>query len=249
MLKKEGKKKILLRLISKTLKLAILAEIKYVQDAHPDSPSEKVAKELVIEDIKQYLAEEISDKKLRPIDRVQWVNIEDVVANDYNPNAVAKKEMKLLLKSIEEDGYTQPLVVVRDEEKGKFVIVNGFHRTTIMKSYPHIRETTNGKLPVVVMEKDISARRDATVRHNRARGTHSVVSISEMVFELLDKGWTDEQVANELGMEAEEVVRLKHITGFSALFKDREYNKSWETKKQLLIRKAEKEKNREAFDS
>lgn len=236
-------------MISKKLKDAVLAEVQYVQDTDPNKPSEKAAKELVIEDIKQYIAEEVSDKKLHPIDRVQWVAIEDVIANDYNPNAVAKKEMKLLLKSIEEDGYTQPVVVVRDEEKGKYVIVDGFHRTTIMKSHPHIRETTNGKLPVVVIEKEISARMAATVRHNRARGTHSVVSMSEMVFDLFDNGWTDEQVANELGMEAEEVVRLKHITGFSALFKDREYNKSWETKKQLLTRKAEKEKNGEAFDS
>lgn len=234
-------------MISDKLKQAIQAEIQAVSTSLGDN--EKTAKELVIEDIKHYLSEEVGDKKEHPIDRVQWVDIDKVIANDYNPNSVAKREMKLLLKSIEEDGYTQPVVVVWEEDKQKYVIVDGFHRTTIMKSYPHIQETTNRKLPVVVLSKNMAQRKAATVRHNRARGTHSVVSMSEMVFDLLEKGWTDARIANELGMEAEEVVRLKHITGFSALFKDREYNKSWETKDQILLRKKELNENGEAFDA
>ncbi len=206
------------------------------------------AHDTLMDQLQDFLFKDISNKTEHPIDRVKWVSIEDVEANTYNPNSVAKKEMQLLLKSIENDGYTQPVVVVYDEGKKKYVIVDGFHRTTIMKSYKHIQETSNGKLPVVVLEKDINDRMASTVRHNRARGTHSVVSMSEMVFKLLDEGWEDEQIANELGMENEEVVRLKHITGFSKLFKDREYSKSWEMKRQIQLRKDHKEKNGEAFD-
>lgn len=189
------------------------------------------------EALKFWIYENISSLKEQPIDYVRWVSVDDVVANDYNPNSVAIKEMQLLHKSIQKDGYTQPVVVVWDEDKSKYVIVDGFHRTTIMKNYPDIQKTTGRKLPVVVIEKDINERMAATVRHNRARGTHSVVSMSDMVFSMLDRGMDDASVANELGMEAEEVVRLKHITGFSKLFADKKYSKAWETRNQLLIRK------------
>lgn len=190
-----------------------------------------------LEALKLWVFENLSTLNHQPIDFVRWVDVDDVIANDYNPNAVAIKEMQLLHKSIKADGYTQPVVVVFDEQKDKYVIVDGFHRTTIMKTYPDVQEMTGRKLPVVVIEKDINERKAATVRHNRARGTHSVVSMSDMVFSMLDNGMTDAQVANELGMEKEEIVRLKHITGFSKLFADKEYSKAWETKHQILLRK------------
>ena len=187
-------------------------------------------------------------KKLpSPIEDLQWIDPNTLKANDYNPNSVAKTEMKLLLKSIEKDGYTQPVVVVWDEDKKKYVIVDGFHRTTVMKTNKSVQESTQGRLPVVVLEKDINDRMAATVRHNRARGTHSVVSMSEMVFSMLEEGWDESAIANELGMEAEEIVRLKHITGFSKLFEDREYNKSWETRNQLLERKKQKDEQGEGY--
>ena len=199
-----------------------------------------------VEALKLWIFENISIQKSQPIDYVRWIPVDDVIANDYNPNAVAQKEMQLLHKSIKSDGYTQPVVVVWDESKNKFVIVDGFHRTTVMKNYKDIQETTGKMLPCVVIEKDINERMASTVRHNRARGTHSVVGMSDMVFSMLERGMGDADVANELGMEKEEIVRLKHITGFSKLFADKEYSKAWETKNQILLRKKYETENSNA---
>ena len=170
-----------------------------------------------------------------PVDRVRWVSIDEVKANDYNPNSVAGRELQLLYTSISHDGYTQPIVTVK--EKKKYIIVDGFHRYFVCKNNPDILESTHGKLPIVVLDKDINDRMASTVRHNRARGSHGVDGMSSMVFSMLDNGWKDEDICNELGMEPDELLRLKHITGFSKLFEDAEYNKSWVTKHQLLIKK------------
>jgi len=172
-----------------------------------------------------------------PVDFVKRVPLEKVKANDYNPNSVARTELALLYISILHDGYTQPVVTVYDPESDEYTIVDGFHRYYVMKSYKDIYERNNGLLPVVVIDKSINDRMASTVRHNRARGKHSVQGMSNLVFSLLDGGWADADICNELGMEPEELLRLKHITGFSKLFKDREYNKSWQTKRQILIKK------------
>jgi len=145
--------------------------------------------------------------------------------------------MRLLYTSILHDGYTQPVVTVRDDENDRYVIVDGFHRYLTCKSNEDILNRNMGRLPIVVIEKDINDRMASTVRHNRARGKHSINGMSSMVFEMLENGWEDADICNELGMESEELIRLKHITGFSKLFKDVEYKKSWETKNQLLIKK------------
>ena len=124
-----------------------------------------------------------------------------------------------------------------DEELNKYIIVDGFHRYFVCKSNKDISEKTHGKLPVVVIEKDINDRMASTVRHNRARGSHSVDGMANMVFSMLDEGWEDSKICNHLGMEPEELLRLKHITGFSKLFANTEYKKSWVTKSQILIKK------------
>jgi ParB-like chromosome segregation protein Spo0J len=165
------------------------------------------------------------------------VPLEEVEANDYNPNAVASVEMRLLLISIMHDGYTQPVVVIWDEDKRKYVIVDGFHRTTTMRMCQELAAKTEGMLPVVIIEKGINDRMASTVRHNRARGKHSVSGMANMVFEMLEKGWDDERVCSELGMSADELVRLKHVTGFSKLFSNVEYRKAWEMKKQLELKR------------
>ena len=177
------------------------------------------------------------DYSAHPINDVQWVPIEMVEPNDYNPNSVASKEMKLLHTSIKHDGYTQPVVTIWDEERGKYVIVDGFHRYFTCKNNKDIYESTNGKLPIVVLKKTINERMAATVRHNRARGAHSINGMSNMVFSMLENGWDDAAICNHLGMEPDELLRLKHITGFSKLFEDAEYSKSWHTKNQLLLKK------------
>lgn len=179
----------------------------------------------------------LSPNNEQPVDFVRWVPIEMVEPNDYNPNSVARKEMSLLYTSIYNDGYTQPTVTIWDDEKKKYVIVDGFHRYYVCKSNQDILERNNGCLPIVVINKSINERMASTVRHNRARGKHSVDGMSNMVFELLDNGWKDEDICNQLGLEPEELLKLKHITGFSKLFENTEYKLAWESKTQILERK------------
>lgn len=172
----------------------------------------------------------------QPIDYVMWVPIEKVEPNGYNPNSVATVEMGLLYKSIKKDGYTQPVVTIYDEKRDKYVIVDGFHRYYVCKTKKDIFDRNMGMLPIVIIDKNISERMAATVRHNRARGEHSIDGMSNLVFKMLEEGMSDADVCNELGMEPEEILKLKHLTGFSKLFKDTEYKKAWETKNQIIER-------------
>lgn len=179
------------------------------------------------------------DERFRhnPVNDVRWVPVEKVTANAYNPNSVAKTEMQLLYTSIKHDGYTQPIVTIYDAEKDIYVIVDGFHRYFTCKSNPDIYALNHGCVPIVVLQKDINDRMASTVRHNRARGKHSIAGMSNMVFKMLDNGWSDAEICNELGMEVEELLRLKHITGFSKLFENVEYKRAWETRKQIELKK------------
>ena len=188
-----------------------------------------------LEELKQFI-HELSPNKAQPVDFVRWVDVEDVEPNDYNPNSVAGKEMDLLYTSILHDGYTQPVVTIWDDKIKKYCIIDGFHRYFTCKTNKDIRDRNNGKLPIVVLDKEINDRMASTVRHNRARGKHSVAGMSNMVFSMLDNGWGDAEICNELGMEPEELLRLKHITGFSKLFEDAEYKKAWMTKRQIQIK-------------
>lgn len=208
-----------------------------------NAAADKVA---FLNEIRQFI-HDVSPHGKNPVDRVLWVPISKVQANDYNPNQVAKTEMGLLYTSIHHDGYTQPIVTVYDEKKDKYIVVDGFHRYSVMRFHNDIKERNGGFLPVVVIEKDINDRMASTIRHNRARGKHSVAGMSTIVFEMLMNGWTDAEVLQELGMEAEELIRLKHITGFSKLFKDVKYSQSWETGNQIKIRK-EYEKGQEGSE-
>lgn len=193
-------------------------------------------KDAFVYQLREWLHKELSQLNTQPIDFVRWVPIEKVQANDYNPNSVAKNEMRLLYTSILHDGFTQPIVTIYDEELDKYIIVDGFHRYFTTKTNKDILDRNNGNVPIVVIQKDINDRMASTVRHNRARGKHSVSGMSSMVFAMLDNGWEDENICNELGMEPDELLRLKHITGFSKLFENAEYKKSWETHKQVKIR-------------
>jgi ParB-like chromosome segregation protein Spo0J len=163
-----------------------------------------------------------------PVYNVIAVPVEKIQANSYNPNSVASPEMKLLYESILNDGYTMPIVCYYLSEIDKYEIVDGFHRYTIINKHKNIYEREGGKLPVVVIDKDISNRMASTIRHNRARGSHSVDLMSNIVAELLEMGKSDKWIAKHLGMDADELLRLKQITGLALLFKDKEFGKSWE---------------------
>lgn len=172
---------------------------------------------------------ELSPFKSEPVDCVQWIPSGIVTANDYNPNSVAPPEMKLLEHSILEDGYTQPIVSwFRDDI---YEVIDGFHRHRVGKESEPVRSRIHGYLPAVVINgerEDKGDRMAATIRHNRARGEHKVDSMAEIVIELKRRFWSDEKIAKELGMEADEVLRLQQVTGLAALFSDREFSTAWE---------------------
>lgn len=177
-----------------------------------------------------------SDKRHNPVDNVIWVNYNMVEANDYNPNAVARREMRLLYTSIKHDGYTQPIVTIWDEEKQKYVIIDGFHRYASMVYNKDLRELNNSQVPIVVLDKGINDRMASTIRHNRARGKHSVEGMSNIVLQMLKNGWGDSEICNELGLEAEELVRLKYVTGFAKLYEGKQFSQAWETTNQIAER-------------
>lgn len=172
---------------------------------------------------------EISPMKNEPVDCVLWVRNEIISANDYNPNKVAPPEMELLKISIEEDGYTQPIVTFKEGENRE--VVDGFHRNRVGKECEEIRKRVHGFLPVVTIneaQEDKGDRMAATIRHNRARGVHQVDKMSEIVLALTKRNWSNEKIAKKLGMDADEVLRLKQITGLAEMFKDQEFSKAWE---------------------
>jgi ParB-like chromosome segregation protein Spo0J len=163
-----------------------------------------------------------------PVYNVIAVPLEKVRANAYNPNAVAPPEMKLLELSIWEDGYTMPVVCYHLPEEDAYEIVDGFHRWTVLNTSDRIREREGGMLPVVVIDKPISNRMASTIRHNRARGTHSIDLMVNIVAELHSVGMGDDWIRKHLGMDEDELLRLKQISGLAALFKDREFSPAWE---------------------
>lgn len=170
-----------------------------------------------------------SPMKDEPVDCVLWVKSDQVQANDYNPNRVAPPEMRLLLRSIEADGYTQPIVTF--DHDGKNEVVDGFHRFRVGTETPSIRTRIHGRLPVTVIREDREGKADriaATIRHNRARGKHLVSEMSNIVVELARRNWDDAKIARELGMEQDEVLRLKQIGGLADLFADCEFSEAWE---------------------
>lgn len=158
-----------------------------------------------------------------PVMDVKMVPADKVVGNDYNPNNVAPPEMRLLKLSIEEDGYTQPIVVYYDQEEDIYIVVDGFHRLRCAKEFFNLEE-----VPVVVIDKPVENRMASTIRHNRARGKHAVTGMSDIVLELSRRNWSDKKIGKELGMEPDEVLRMKQITGLAELFADREFSMAWE---------------------
>ena len=168
-----------------------------------------------------------------PVSRVRWVPVDKVFANNYNPNSVALMEMRLLYVSIKHDGYTQPIVCIYDGKYDRYVIVDGFHRYSVMKRYPDIYERNHGLLPVVVIDKGVNDRMASTIRHNRARGKHSIDGMSALVVEMLANGWGDQRVCEELGLEKQELIRLKHITGYAKFFAGGDYSPAMETNTQI----------------
>ena len=159
-----------------------------------------------------------------PVYNVKAIPVEKVQANDYNPNVVAPPEMKLLELSIWEDGFTMPCVCYYDETEDKYILVDGFHRYQVLKSSKRVNEREKGLLPMVVIEKDLSNRMASTIRHNRARGTHNIELMCNIVAELDRSGMSDECIMKHIGMDRDELLRLKQISGLAELFADKSFS-------------------------
>lgn len=171
-----------------------------------------------------------------PVDCVQWISIEKVIANDYNPNVVAPPEMKLLEHSIREDHFTQPIVSWISD--GYYEVIDGFHRNRVGRECQDIKERLHGYLPLSIINDGRLERSDriaATIRHNRARGKHQITDMSNIVIELKRRNWSDKKISNELGMEPDEVLRLCQITGLAEMFANREFSEAWEVEESSNI--------------
>lgn len=163
-----------------------------------------------------------------PALNVNLVPCDQVKGNTYNPNKVAPPEMKLLEKSITKDGLTMPVVVSAEKEGKEWVVVDGFHRTTLVQYQQSIRLSLSGYLPVTKLDKSLDDRISSTVRHNLARGTHQVELSARLITMLRKHDWSNERIGKELGMDADEVLRLKQIAGLAEAFADEPFSQSWE---------------------
>lgn len=176
---------------------------------------------------------DISPFRSEPVDFVEWVPNTSVRANDYNPNSVAPPEMELLRVSISNDGYTQPIVSMNDGDTRE--VIDGFHRHRVGKECADITSRVKGYLPLVTIresQKDKGDRIASTIRHNRARGKHRVDSMSEIVVDLKRRNWSPEKISKELGMDADEVLRLAQLSGLTEMFADRQFSMAWEPEPQ-----------------
>lgn len=171
----------------------------------------------------------ISPFSKEPVDCVLWVKGESVEANGYNPNVVYAPELKLLEVSISEDGYTQPIVTWLEKDRRE--VIDGFHRNKIGKESKEINERIYGYLPVVTANENKTDKGDriaSTIRHNRARGKHTVDKMSDIVIELKKRNWNDAKISKQLGMDEDEILRLTQITGLAEMFADRDFSEAWE---------------------
>lgn len=186
---------------------------------------EKISK---INEVKKAI-HSISPFKNEPVDCVIWVKGSDVKANDYNPNSVAPPEMELLKTSIEQDGYTQPIVAWNNGDN--IEVVDGFHRNRVGKEYEEITERIHGYLPVTIIKENREGKSDrmaSTIRHNRARGKHSVHHMTDIVVELKKRNWTNKKISKNLGMCEDEILRLTQISGLEEMFSDTDFSLAWE---------------------
>lgn len=171
---------------------------------------------------------------ISPVYGTKKVSLERVKANEYNPNSVAPPEMELLETSIWEDGFTQPIVTYYDDEQDMYIVVDGFHRYRIARESKRVNEREGGTVPIVVIDKAIGDRMASTIRHNRARGSHNVELMSNIVAELVEMGKSDRWISQHIGMSKDEILRLKQITGLASLFLNRDFSDSWVTDGEIL---------------
>lgn len=221
-----------------------LEQLEAAVDGDNDSDDSEITEELLLDAVDQFfdetddlddqvstlnaLRQRLHDRSpfSEPVENIKWVKQSNIEGNDYNPNEVATPEMDLLHKSIKEDGYTQPVVTYQTGDD-EFEVIDGYHRTLVGKTRDDIRERLHDHIPVTVIDKPLDQRMSSTIRHNRARGTHQIRDMSNLVASLIEQGWDDERVCEELGMELDEVLRLKQVSGLKDVFSGHEFSQSW----------------------
>lgn len=202
---------------------------KQIEDLLGSITDESVEEKIEFINSIKLLLHKISPLKKEPVDCVLWVKSDSIMANDYNPNKVAPPEMELLKLSIMEDGYTQPIVTFLEETHRE--VIDGFHRNRVGKEVGMIAKRIHGYLPVVTINMDRTDKADriaSTIRHNRARGKHAIDGMTDIVVDLKRRNWSDAKIAKELGMDADEVLRLCQISGLAEMFIDKEFSQAWE---------------------
>ena len=164
---------------------------------------------------------------ISPVYKIHRIPIQKICANDYNPNTVAPTELKLFEQSIILDGYTMPIVCYYVKEKDYYEIVDGYHRYLVMKTSSEIAKREGFCLPVSIINKPITERIASTIRHNRARGTHSIDHMVQIIQKLIDAGLSDQWIMDNMGMEKDELLRLKQVSGLASLFANKQFSDSW----------------------
>ncbi|MFM2668475.1 ParB/RepB/Spo0J family partition protein [Vibrio mediterranei] len=163
-----------------------------------------------------------------PTLNVKLVKGEEITDNDYNPNVVAPPEYKLLQHSIVQDGLTMPIITCRQPDTNKLVIIDGAHRSRLLKSDPLLCKSLDHYIPVVILNKKLEQRISSSVRHNMARGAHQVELTAQLVMKLKSLDWSNEEIGKELGMDSDEILRMQQITGLATAFKNNEFSMAWE---------------------
>lgn len=192
-----------------------------------ENPKDKIS---LLNEVRESL-HQVSPLKHHPVDFIKWVESEKIEANEYNPNAVAPPEMQMLYESIANDGYTMPIVSFPDEDTIK--IVDGFHRRETERRNKDISASTMGYLPLSTIrssQTDKSSRMASTILHNRARGSHNIELMSQIVSELVEMGKGDAWICKHIGMSIDELLRMKQITGLASLFQNKDFSQSWDAR-------------------
>ena len=169
---------------------------------------------------------EIFDQYTEPVSKLLWVPLNAILPNGYNPNKMATPEKHLLLRSMLDHGITLPLIVSTKKQQ-RYTLIDGYHRWNLIKKNKVLQKRLGHKVPVVILDLPKTEQIVATIRHNRARGKHQIGEISEVVKTLSANGWSPSKIMKALGMDADEVLRLKQFKGLGELFKDDDYSKSW----------------------
>lgn len=159
----------------------------------------------------------------QPINNIEWIDVNKLSANDYNPNVVFSDEMNLLRFSILKNGWIQPILCTQD-----YVIIDGFHRATLAKKFEDVR--VDGKVPVVIMNLSEPERMMLTIRINRAKGSHIALKMHDIVTKLVnDYGVSTEVICKEIGAQKQEVelLLMENVFQKKKINEATQYSKAW----------------------